>query len=170
MIYAIYVVLFFVVLWYPGFMLSRNMIKAVTRRNPTRMENIMACIPGLNIGEARSALYGSAKLVYIPLACVVVVTAVRCVLYYVFPEAVLVGLYSLVIAWIVYVIAWMINGYVLWDMGTCIQAGVFTKLLGFICPPLAQWAIGRNCIPMMNAILNELETERQREDYVGDSN
>jgi len=165
-----YVILLLVIVWYPGFMLARNMVKAVTRRNPTSMENVLSCIPGVNIGVARTALYGSAKIVYIPLACVVIATAIRCVLYYVFPEAILLGLYSLVVTWIVFGIAWLINGYVLWDMGTCIQAGVFTKLLGFVCPPLAQWVIGSNCIPLMASILNELETERQREDYIGYSN
>lgn len=165
-----YVILFLIIIWYPGFMLARNMVKAVTQRNPTGVENILSCIPGVNLGVARTALYGSAKIVYIPLACAVVMTVIRCVLYYMFPDAVLAGLYSLVITWIVYCAVWLINGFVLWDMGTCIQAGVFTKLLGFVCPPLAQWAIGRNCIPLMAAILNELETERQREDYIGNSN
>lgn len=165
-----FILLLMIVMWYPGFMFARNMVKAVSQRNPTVGENILACIPGINTGVARTALYGSAKLVYIPFALAVIATVVRFVLYYIFPEAVLAGLISLIAAWVVYLVTWLINGYVLWDMGTCIQAGLLTKVLGFICPPLCQWAIGRNCIPLMAAVLSELEEEKQREDYVGNSN
>lgn len=168
--FAGFALILFVIMWYPGFMLARNMVKAVSNRNPTAGENVLACLPGINTGVARTALYGSAKLVYIPFALAIIMTVVRYIMYYLFPEAVFAGFCTLIVTWVVYVITWLLNGYVLWDMGTCIQAGFVTKILGFICPPLAQWAIGRNCIPLMAAVLAELETERQREDYVGDSN
>ena len=72
-----FILLLMIVMWYPGFMLARNMVKAVSQRNPTAGENILACIPGINTGVARTALYGSAKLVYIPFALAVITAAIN---------------------------------------------------------------------------------------------
>lgn len=155
------------ILWYPGFILARNMVKAVSQRKPTVAENFTACIPILNIAVARTQLYGSANIVHIPFVLTILTTIVRYILYYAFPTAITANLISLLITWIIYIYTWLILGYVLWDMCICIQAGILTKLLCFVMPPLAEWGIGRDCVALMAKAYIDLA---KKEKDIGDSN
>ena len=52
-------------------------------------------------------------------------------------------------------IAWLFNGYILFDTGTCSQCGMLSKVLAFVIPPLSSYLIGKNCIPLIRQALEE---------------
>ena len=87
MIY-IAVVIMIAVMWYPGFMLSRNVIIAVRGDKPTAAETIIALFPGFQLANARKEFYGSATLVYVVNALVYEAVAQRYIFYLLFPEAI----------------------------------------------------------------------------------
>lgn len=167
MVYGMVVILA-IVMWYPGFMLARNMVRAVSEEEPSAGDTILAIFPGFNLAVGRRELYGSAKLVWIPMIVFCIFTALKMVFYFGFNSA-LGALISIIITYIYYVVlivTWLTQSYVLFDMGTCTQASTLTKILAFVVPPLACWIIGRNCIPMMNAARADLEQEDANgEDY-----
>lgn len=168
-----------VAMWYPGFMLSRNMIKAlslksdvdgsVKSRKASGGEIVQCCIPVVNLGLVRGLLYGSAKIVYIPFGLTIFAVITRFILYLAFPNAIMLSFISLIFTWIMIVVSWVVNGYVLWDIGTCTQASTFSKILAFILPPLSQYIIGRNCVPMMRKAFADMEEAARQEDYVGNN-
>lgn len=154
MIY-IAVVIMIAVMWYPGFMLSRNVIIAVRGDKPTAAETIIALFPGFQLANARKEFYGSATLVYVVNALVYVAVAQRYIFYLLFPEAIFASLVSLIVTWGALVIAWLFNGYILFDTGTCSQCGMLSKVLAFVIPPLSSYLIGKNCIPLIRQALEE---------------
>lgn len=147
------------VMWYPGFMLARNMVRAVGQTEPTVGDTILACIPGLNLAVSRKQLYGKATLVYVMFVLSVVAVIQRFVFYLAFPDAIMASFISLILTWVILFLTWITYGYILWDIGTCIQAGFVTKLCGFIMPPLACFILGKNCIPIMNSMYSEMGSE-----------
>lgn len=154
MIY-IAIVIMVAVMWYPGFMLSRNVIIAVRGDKPTVAETIIALFPGFQLANARKEFYGSATLVYVVNALVYVAVAQRYIFYLLFPEAIFASLVSLIVTWGALVIAWLFNGYILFDTGTCSQCGMLSKVMAFIIPPLSSYLIGKNCIPLIRQALEE---------------
>lgn len=157
-----------IAMWYPGYMLAMHMIKALSLQNregkisagrkATASEIVQACVPIVNLGLAHKLLYGNAKIVYIPLGLTVFAVITRFIMYLAFPQAFMVSLVSLLFTWAMIVLSWFINGYVLWDIGTCVSASFISKLLAFIFPPLSAYIIGRNCVPLMAAALAEMDT------------
>lgn len=155
-----------VVMWFPGFMCARNMVKAMSERNPTIGENIMAAFPGFNLVVVRKQLYGSAKIVWFMILQFLIPVILRIVL--MFTMEVAAGAYILIAYSIFFygsiVVAWIIQGYVLFDAGTMIQAGMLVKIMAFIMPPLSMYFIGRDCIPMMRAAMAGLEGEEDEDE------
>lgn len=143
---AIFLLIICAAMWYPGFMMSVNMVKAVEHRNPTAGEYVLSCIPGLNLAVGRTVLYGTAKIVYIPAAITVFAVVQRFIMYFLFDEAILLSFISLLFTWLVFIVAWLISGYVLWDMATCAQCSIATKILAFVFPILAMFNIGKNVL------------------------
>ena len=143
------------VMWYPGFMVSRNVIIAIRGETPTVSENILALLPGFQLANARKEFYGSATLVYAVNAIVYVAIVQRYIFYLFFPEAIFVSLVSLIITWVALIVAWIFDGYILYDIGTCSQCGTLSKVLAFIIPPLSAYLIGKNCIPLIRQALEE---------------
>lgn len=165
MIYIMLVIIA-VVLWLPGFMLARNMIKAVEKRNPTLGENIMAVVPILNACPARKALYGSAKLpmgIFIALCLTIVLNNIVGAIT---ADATTTGMlylevFTLYGTYISYAVCWILFGYVLADFAKCIQQGALTAVACFIFPPLGQFIVAKNCIPMIAKIESDMENEEE---------
>lgn len=165
MVYAM-ILIIAIVLWYPGFMLSRNMIIAVEKRKPTIGENVMAAIPFLNAVPARKALYGSAKLPLGIFIALVVTVVLNNVIGFITADAtstamVYLEVFALYGTYISYAACWVLFGYVLMDFAKCIQQGGFTFVLCYVFPPLAQFIIGKNCIPMIAKIESDMENEEE---------
>lgn len=157
----VFLVLVAVIMWFPGFILAYNMTIAVSERKPTAGEIVGALIPGINLGVARKQLYGSAKLVWTTLILLALTFVLKMVFFYRFdtPLGILLSLIFTYVFYFMVVVAWLIQGYVLFDMGNLIQCGTLTKLMGFIIPPLASYIIGRNCIPLMRAASQEIANQ-----------
>lgn len=159
-----------VAMWFPGFMCARNMVKAVSERNPTVGENIMAIFPGLNLVVVRKQLYGSAKIVWAMFIPVIIAAILRIALF--FTMEVAAGAYLIFVYFAFFygsmVVWWLIQGYVLADAATMIQSGMFVKILAFVMPPVASYFIGRDCIPMMRAAMAGMEEEDEEEAYYED--
>ncbi|MCM1440602.1 MAG: hypothetical protein NC131_15605 [Roseburia sp.] len=169
MIYGM-LVLIGVIMWFPGFMCARNMVKAVSERNPTIGENILAAIPVLNLLVVRKQLYGSAKIVWVMILQFIIPVVLRIALFFTMDVAA--GAYILIAYSIFFylsiVVFWVLQGYVLFDAGNMIQAGTLTKILAFIIPPLSMYFIGRDCIPMMRMAMAQINGEDEDEEYYDD--
>lgn len=165
MIY-IALVLFAVVMWFPGFMCARNMVKAVSDRNPTAGETIMAIFPGLNLAVVRKQLYGSAKIVWFMILQFLIPVILRIALMFTMesPAGAYIFLAYSFTFYGVILSTWIIQGYVLFDAGNMIQCGTLVKLMAFIIPPLSQYFIGRDCIPRMRMAMEGLESDDEDED------
>lgn len=155
-----------IAIWFPGFMCARNMVKAVSERNPTVGENIMAIFPGFNLAVVRKQLYGSAKIVWAMFIPFIITIILRIALF--FTMEVAAGAYLILVYFVFFygsiIIAWAIQGYVLADAATMIQSGMVVKVLAFVMPPVASYFIGRDCIPMMRAAMARMEDEDEDED------
>lgn len=152
------VAIIFICMWYPGFMLSRNVIKAVRDDNPTLGETILAIIPGFNMVNPRKEFYGSAKLVWAVNILLIVAVIQKLVFYYFFDTAIVAAIFSTYIFYAVCVIYWVVNGYVIQDIGACSQCGILSRVLAFIFPPLSQYLIGRNCVATIRYMMANMQT------------
>lgn len=163
----IFIVIIAALMWFPGFLLACNMITAVSERKPTVSEMLCAALPGVNLGIARKQLYGSAKLVWVTLALLVITVILKAVFFYGFNTSlgILLSLIFTYVFFAMVAVTWIVQGYVLFDIGNLIQSGTVVKILGFIIPPLSCYFLGRDCIPLMRASMAEINKEQEDSYY-----
>lgn len=149
-----------VVMWYPGFSMSRNVIKAVNQVEPTVGQTVLACIPGFQLANCTGVVgsRGAMPCVIVHCLCVVAVLQ-RYVFFFFFEDAVMLSLVSLIVLWIAFLVTWIYDGVVIASVALVCGCGLVSKILGFIFPPAACYIIGRNCIANVAAALEEIDRE-----------
>lgn len=153
-----YIILAFVILYPPAFLAMRT-IEALSQRKPTIGERIVCCMPGPNICVIRKQLYNSCmlpKVAFGVLVTAIIFRIVTMVMIEVIPVAFvwssIAMIFSIVLCWICFSI-------VIADLANCIGKGLFVKVLAFVLPPLAQFLLAKDVVPLVRAAQKTMEEE-----------
>lgn len=153
-----YIILAFVVLYPPAFLAMRT-IEAISQRKPTTGERILCCVPILNIGIVRKQLYNSYKIVVIPFAILLVAIIFRAVSIFLVAQVPVLIMVSSVAMLLSILACWICFSIVIADLANCIGKGLFVKVLAFVLPPLAQFLLAKDVVPLVRAAQKIMEEE-----------
>lgn len=128
----------------PGVMMSVRLARGVEARTLTIPEMILSVVPGFHLMIARKILYDSVVLPAVTFSVAVIVFILNFIIQSVLTVPLL-NISFVIATWIVMLIAWIVQGYIIQDAAACAECGILVRVVSFIMPPLAEFFVAKNC-------------------------